>query len=217
MDNESIGVGINYAQHWTSLTKYPSLNSLADETTVTLTLNELFTAYQLLLTSPDRIRHDICSCLERMTQSLLLSSAEHNVLTLQQLSRCLSNLTLSSTFGSLNFLHQSCLAKFVPLFLNIFQQQTSLTDTPELVNLCFLLIIEQWLQSVSHIPSQVNTFELYRQRKPIAVIEDQTQPAVQLCKGVKQLELLQGTKINLDEFLATSLPNREQHRQVEST
>jgi hypothetical protein len=37
----------------------------------------------------------------------------------------------------------------------------------------------------------------------------------QLCKAIKQLELLQGTNINLDEFLPSTLPNQGQHLQVE--
>jgi len=36
-----------------------------------------------------------------------------------------------------------------------------------------------------------------------------------LCKAIKQLELLQGTNINLDEFLPSTLPNQGQHLQVE--
>ncbi|CAF5158296.1 unnamed protein product, partial [Rotaria sp. Silwood1] len=33
------------------------------------------------------------------------------------------------------------------------------------------------------------------------------------CKGIKQLELLQGTNIKLDDFLPSSLPNRRQNLQ----
>ena len=216
LDNDSIGGGVAGPGDLTTLSKYGSLTSVAMEESAELSLDELFSAYQLLLTSSDRIQHGRCSCLERTTKSLLLSSAQQDLLAPVQFSQRLTDLVLSSSFGSLNFLHLSCLTKFIPLLMDIFQQQTTVINDPEVFHLCLLYIIEQWLQAVLHIPTRLNTFEVCRRQQQIVHYQgeedDQTQP--RLCKAIKQLELLQGTKVNLDEFLASAMPSRRQNAQV---
>jgi hypothetical protein len=166
-----------------------------------------------LLTSSDRVQHEICSCLERTTRTILLSSDNKDILTPIQLSHCLTNLVLSSSFGSLTFLHLSCLTKFIPLFIEIFKQQTTVVNDPELLQLCILYIIEQWLQAILYIPTKLNTFELCRRQKNVQN-NGEEEKKFRLCKAIKQLELLQGTNVNLDEFLAPSLPNQRQDLQV---
>lgn len=193
--------------------KYGSLTSLPMDDLPQISLDEIFTAYYLLLTSTDRVQHEICSCLERTTRTLLLTSDNKDILTPIQLSQCLTNLVLSSTFGSLTFLHLSCLTKFLPLFIDIFKQQTTIVNDPELLQLCILYIIEQWLQAMLFIPTKSNTFELCRRQILFSKNDDQTKP-IGFCKAIKQLELLQGTKVNLDELLAPSLPNYNQDIQV---
>ncbi|CAF1564139.1 unnamed protein product, partial [Adineta steineri] len=126
-----------------ALSKYGSLTSLPIDDLPQLSLDDIFSAYHLLLTSSERVQHDICASLERTTQTILLSSDNRDILTPIQLSHCLANLVLSSTFGSLTFLHISCLTKFIPLFINIFQQQTTIVNDPELLQLCILCIIER--------------------------------------------------------------------------
>ena len=186
------------------LSRYGSLTSLPTDDLPQLSLDDLFTAYQLLLTSSERIQHEICSCLERTTRTLLLSSDNNDIFTPIQLSHCLTNLVLSSSFGSFTFLHLSCLNKFLPLFIDIFKQQTTVVHDSELLQLCLLYIIEQWLQAVLYIPTKSNTFELCRRQQ---IRKNVYQKNLQLCKGIKQLELLQGTNINLEDFLPPTLPN----------
>jgi len=167
-----------------------------------------------LLTSSDRVQHEICSCLERTTRSILLTSDNKDILTPIQLSHCLTNLVLSSSFGSLTFIHLSCLTKFIPLFIEIFKQQTTIVNDPELLQLCILYIIEQWLQAILYLPTKLNTFELCRRQK-IVQNNGEDEQNFRLCKAIKQLELLQGTNVNLDDFLAPSLPNQRQDLQVQ--
>ena len=218
LDNESIGGGVAGPGDLTTLSKYGSLTSLAMEESAELSMDELFSAYQLHLTSPDRIQHDRCACLERTTKSLLLSPDHQDLLAPIQLSQRLTDLVLSSSFGSMNFLHLSCLTKFVPLFMDIFQQQTTVVNDPEVFHLSLLYIIEQWLQAVLQMPTRLNTFELCRRQQIVQYQggEEDNQIHHRLCKAIKQLELLQGTKINLDEFLASAMPSRRQNAQVTS-
>ncbi|CAF1670239.1 unnamed protein product, partial [Adineta ricciae] len=192
--------------------KYGSLTSLPIDDLPQLSLDDIFSAYHLLLTSSERVQHEICACLERTTQNLLISSDNQDILTSVQLSHCLTNLLLSSSFGSLTFSHLSCLTKFLPLFIHIFQQQTTVVNDPELLQLCIVRIVEQWLQSVLFIPTRLNTFELCRRQKLDSIAEEERN--FRLCKGIKQLELLQGTNINLDEFLASNLPNQHLNAQT---
>ncbi|CAF3863443.1 unnamed protein product [Adineta steineri] len=213
LDTESIGGG---GGNLHALSKYGSLTSLPIDDLPQLSLDDIFSAYHLLLTSSERVQHDICASLERTTQTILLSSDNRDILTPIQLSHCLANLVLSSTFGSLTFLHISCLTKFIPLFINIFQQQTTIVNDPELLQLCILCIIERWLQTVLYLPTKFNTFELCRRQKAIGYPHEEIKN-FQLCKAVKQLELLQGTNINLDEFLSPNLPNQQQNLQVENS
>lgn len=212
-DVESIGGGdINMSS------KYGSLTSLPIVDLPQLSLDDIFSAYHLLLTSSERVQHEICACLERTTQKILLSSDDNDILTSIQLSHYLTNLVLSSTFGSLTFLHLSCLTKFIPLFIDIFRQQTTIVNDPELLQLCILYIIEHWLQAVLYIPTKFNTFELCRRQKIVENNargeEEGVEKNFRLCKAIKQLELLQGTNINLDEFLPSTLPNQRQYLQV---
>lgn len=208
-DTESLGGGgeFNLSK------KYGSLTSLPIDDLPQISLDEIFSAYHLLFTTTDRNQHEICSCLERTTRTILRSSDNKDILTPIQLSHCLTNLVLSSTFGSLTFKHLSCLTKFLPLFIDIFKQQTTIVNDSELLQLCILYIIEQWLQAVLFIPTTLNTFELCRRQKLIYENGDEGKK-IRFCKGVKQLELLQGTKVNLDEFLASSLPKPIQNLQV---
>jgi hypothetical protein len=209
-DTESIGGGgeLNISS------KYGSLTSLPIDDLPQLSLDDIFSAYHLLLTSSDRVQHEICSCLERTTRTILISNDNHDILTPIQLSHCLTNLVLSSSFGSLTFLHLSCLTKFVPLFIDIFKQQTTIVNDPELLQLCFLYIIEQWLQAVLVLPTKLNTFELCRRQKSIHHYGEDEEKNFRLCKAMKQLELLQGSNVNLEEFLSSSLPNQTQDIQV---
>lgn len=187
-----------------------------EQQTGDITLDELFSAYQLLFTSPNRLQHDHCLSLERTTKSLLLSTERPDLLTSEKLSHYLTNLLLSSSFGSLTFLHLSCLTNFIPLFIVIFQKQTTMGNDPDLFHLCLLYLMEQWLQAVLYLPTKPNTFELCRRQR---VVPDQNAeddaPLFFLCKGIRQLELLQGTKVNLDEFLASAMPRRLQTGQVQ--
>ncbi|UJR30925.1 hypothetical protein I4U23_018437 [Adineta vaga] len=210
-DTESIRSGGAGGDLYIS-SKYGSLTSLPIDDLPQLSLDDIFSAYHLLFTSSERVQHDICACLERTTQKLLTSPDNQDILTSIQLSRCLTNLVLSSSFGSLTFLHLSCLTKFIPLFIHIFQQQTTVVNEPELLQLCILRIIEQWLQSVLYIPTRLNTFEICRRQKLNYINGEERD--FQLCKGIKQLELLQGTNINLDEFLAPTLPNQRLNPQT---
>jgi hypothetical protein len=197
--------------------KYGSLSSLPTDDLPQLSLDDIFSAYHLLFTSSERLQHETCTCLERTTRTMLLSSDNNDILTPIQLSHCLTNLVLSSTFGSMTFLHLSCLTRFIPLFIDIFQQQTTIVNDPELLQLCILYIIEQWLQAMLYIPTKLNTFELCRRQKTImhnGEIEDDKNNS-RLCKAVQQLTLLQGTNINLDEFLSSSMPIRRADLQVE--
>jgi len=194
--------------------KYGSLTSLPIDDLPQLSLDDIFSAYQLLLISSDRIQHEICSCLERTTRTILLSSDNKDILTPIQLSHCLTNLVLSSSFGTLTFLHLSCLNKFLPLFIEIFKQQTTIVNDSELLQLCILYIIEQWLQAVLYLPTKLNTFELCRRQKLIYNNEEK-EKNFRFCKAIKQLELLQGTNVNLDDFLPSSLLNQRQDLQVQ--
>ena len=212
-DTESIGGGDELRMS----SKYGSLTSLPVEDLPQLSLEDIFSAYHLLFTSSDRVQHDICACLERTTRTILLSPENRDVLTPLQLSQCLTNFVLSSTFGSLTFLHLSCLTKFLHLFIEIFRQQTTIVNDPELLQLCFLYIIEQWLQAVSTLPTTVNTFELCRRQKTVHYYTGEDGPKnVRLCKAMKQLELLQGSNVNLDEFLASALPSHRQGMEVKN-
>ncbi|CAF2043567.1 unnamed protein product [Rotaria magnacalcarata] len=202
-DSDSIGGGGEISMS----KKYGSLTSLTNDDLPELSLEDVFSAYHLLLTSSNRVQHEICSCLERTTRALLTSLDKDDILTPIQLSHCLTNLVLSSTFSSLNFLHLSCITKFIPLFIDIFEQQTTVVNDPELLQLCILYIIEQWLQAVLYIPTTLNTFELCRRQKAIKSNEDEQGKQFQLCKAVTQLQLLQGTNINLDDFLPVKLPD----------
>jgi hypothetical protein len=206
-DTDSIGGGaeLNISS------KYGSLTSLPIDDLPQLSLDNILSAYHLLLTSSDRVQHEICSCIERTTRTMLLSNDNRDILTPIQLSHCITNLVLSSSFGSLTFLHLSCLTKFIPLFIDIFKQQTTVVNDPELLQLCFLYIIEQWLQAALVLPMKLNTFELCRRQKSI---ENSREENSRLCKAMKQLELLQGSNVNLEEFLAPSLPNRGESLQV---
>lgn len=196
--------------------KYGSLTSLPIDDLPQLSLDDIFSAYQLLLTSSDRVQHEICSCLERTTRTILLTSDRNDILTPIQLSHCLTNLVLSSSFGSLTFLHLSCLTKFLPLFIDIFQQQTTIVNDPELLQLCILYIIEQWLQAVLYLPTKLNTFELCRRQKLVQNYGgEEEEKNLRLCKAMKQLELLQGSNVDLNEFLPASLPNRRRGLQVQ--
>ncbi|CAF4948680.1 unnamed protein product, partial [Rotaria socialis] len=65
----------------------------------------------------------------------------------------------------------------------------------------------QWLQAVLYIPTTLNTFELCRRQKVIKSNDDEQEHQFQLCKSVQQLQLLQGTNINLDDFLPVKLPD----------
>ncbi|CAF2630558.1 unnamed protein product [Rotaria sp. Silwood2] len=216
IDTESIGGGgeVNMSK------KYGSLTSLAIDDLPELSLDDIFSAYHLLLTSSERVQHEICSCLERTTQTILLASNNEDILTSIQLSHCLTDLVLSSSFGSLTFLHISCLTKFIPLFIDVFKQQTTVVNDPELLELCILYIVEQWLQAILYIPTKLNTFELCRRQKVVEYNEgeeeqeEEDEKNFRLCKGIKQLGLLQGTHINLDDFLPSSLPNRRQGLQA---
>ena len=109
--------------------------------------------------------------------------------------------------------HISCLTKFIPLFLDIYCQQTTITNDPELLQLCILYIIEKWLQTILYIPTTPSTFELYRRQKRIDNREG-NERNFRICKAIKQLELLQGTNVNLDDFLPLSVHNLQQHLQV---
>ncbi|CAF3476090.1 unnamed protein product [Rotaria sp. Silwood1] len=215
IDTESIGGGeINMSK------KYGSSTSLTIDDLPELSLDDIFSAYHLLLTSSERIQHEICSCLERTTRTILLAPNNNDILTSIQLSHCLTNLVLSSSFGSLTFLHLSCLTKFIPLFIDVFNQQTTVVNDPELLQLCILYIIEQWLQAILYIPTKFKTFELCRRQKVVTYNEgdeeqeEEDEKNFRLCKGIKQLELLQGTNIKLDDFLPSSLPNRRQNLQA---
>lgn len=188
-----------------------------DQQTGEITLDELFSAYQLLFTSVDRLQHDRCLSLERATKHFLLSTNRPDLLTPAQISHHLTNLLLSSSFGSLTSLHLSCLAKFVPLFIEIFQKQATMGSDPDLFHLCLLYLMEQWLQAVLYLPAKPSTFELCRRQRIVNDRMDDNEVALfVLCKGVRQLELLQGTKVNLDEFLASTMPHRLQTGQVKS-
>lgn len=193
--------------------KYGSLTSLAMDDVPQISVDDIFSAYHLLFTSADRIQHDICACLENSTRSMLISSNRNDILTSIDLSYCLTNLVLSSGFGSLVFLRLSCLGKFIPLFVDIFEHQTTVVNDPELLLLCILYIIEQWLQAVLYIPTKLTTFELCRRQKPNENADDDD-TNLQLCKAVKQLELLQGNNVKLDDFLSSKLPNEGQELQV---
>ena len=173
-----------------------------------MTLDEILSAYYLLLTSTERTQHDICACIERATRTLLQSSEHRDIFTPIHLSRCLTNVVLSASFGSLTFLHLSCLTKFIPLLIEIFQQQTTIVSDPELLQLCLLYIIEQWLQAALHLPTRSSTFEVCRRQ---AIVQHQS---VRLCKAIKQLELLQGANVNLDEFLLSPVPHRQHDSEV---
>ncbi len=199
--------------------KYGSLTSLPIDDLPQLSLDDIFSAYHLLLTSSDRVQHEICSCIERTTRTILITNENRDILTPIQLAHCLTNLVLSSSFGSLTFLRLSCLTKFLPLFIDIFKQQTTIVNDPELLQLCFLYIIEQWLQAVLVLPTKLHTFELCRRQKSIQNYRDEAEVEEtknsRLCKALKQLELLQGSNVNLEEFLSSSLPNQRQDLQVE--
>ncbi|CAF3699692.1 unnamed protein product [Rotaria sordida] len=217
IDTESIGGGgeVNISK------KYGSSTSLTIDDLPELPLDDIFSAYQLLLTSSERVQHEICSCLERTTRTILLSPNNEDVLTSIQLSHCLTNLALSSTFGSLTCLRISCLTRFIPLFIDVFKQQTTVVNDPELLQLCILYIIEQWLQAVLYMPTKLNTFELYRRQKVIQYNEgeekqeqEQDEMNFRICKGTQQLQLLQGTNINLDDFLPSSLSDRQHNFQA---
>lgn len=207
-DTDSIGGGDEL--HMSS--KYGSLTSLPIEDLPQLSLEDIFSAYHLLFTSSDRVQHDICSCLERTTRTILLAPDNRDVLTPTQLFHCLTNFVLSSTFGSLTFLHLSCLTKVLHLFIEIFKQQTSIVNDPELMQLCVLYIIEQWLQAVACLPTTLTTFELCRRQKTVQYYGGDEN--VRLCKAMKQLELLQGSNVNLDEFLSSGLPNYRHNFEV---
>ena len=180
-----------------------------------MTLDEILSAYHLLLTSTERSQHDMCACIERATRTLLQSPEHKDIFTPIHLSHCLTNLVLSASFGSLTFLHLSCLTKFIPLFIEIFQQQTTIVSDPELLQLCLLYIIEQWLQAVLHLPTRSSTFEVCRRQ---AIVQHQGDgggdQSVRLCKAIKQLALLQGANVNLDEFLLSPVPHRQPDFQV---
>ena len=213
-DTESLG-GAGAASNLDRLSKYGSLTSLAmEQQTGEITLDELFFAYQLLFTSADRLQHDRCLSLERATKNLL-STNNSDLFTPAQISHHLTNLLLSSAFGSLTSLHLSCLAKFVPLFIEIFQKQSTMGNDPDLFHLCLLYLMEQWLQAVLYLPTKPSTFELCRRQRIVHDRTDENEAALfVLCKGVRQLELLQGTQVNLDEFLASTMPHRLRTGQV---
>lgn len=210
IDTDSIGGGSEIQMS----KKYGSLTSLTGDDLPELTLDDVFSAFYQLLTTPDRAQHEICSCLERTTRTLLVSETKDDILTSIQLSNCLTNLVLSASFSSLNFLRLSCLTKFVPLFIEIFEQQTTIVNDPELLQLCILYILEQWLQAILYIPTTIHTFELYRRQKIMKYNQDDEGNIFELCKSVKQLQLLQGTNINLDDFLPNRLPNERDNTSV---
>ena len=207
---ETDSLGFDGGNNLNLSTKYGSLTSLPTDDLPQITIEEILTAYTLLFTSSDRVQHEICSCLERTTRSLLISSERNDILTPNQLVSCLTNLVLSSTYGSLTFLHYSCLNKFYFLFIQIFKQQTTIVNDSELLDLCILYIVEHWLQAVLFLPTKLNTFELCRRQKTVS--HDQENSS--LCKAVKQLQLLQGSNVNLDEFLPSTLPIQRENLQV---
>lgn len=212
-DNGSIGIGANYSQRWKTLKNPDSLtlNPIDDE--FHLTIGEILSAYELHFTSSERVQHELCLCLERTTKSLVLSSKE-DLFTLGQLSHFLNNLVLTSSFGSVNALHLTCLAKMLPLFTDLFEQQNKTIDRMELFNLSLLFIIEQWLQVVSHLPTQMTTFEIVRPRKLEMASHIPTAENILLCKATRQLELLQGAEVNVDEFLSSRTLIRDLQQQV---